>query len=414
MHAMTEEQASNRIAMLLDGKYPQDIRVRKEAESMADAGLDVLVICPRHEGESEQETIRGVKVRRIGSSYTFNKKGWSDIILSVTWRHPLFKKHLENILSEEKIHHIHVHDLPLMQTALDLKDRIPGKVIMDMHENYPEGIKSWFVWQNSLLKKIKNRLFFQYSRWLDYESRMSHEADHIIAVVDEMKERLIRLNNIPEEKIIVVSNTEKRDIRSIGSPEKIHPRFKGKFLITYVGGFSPERGIDTAIEAMLEIRQFIPNVNLVLLGSGHSGVISYLRKLVTESGLENEVVFTGKKPFDVAMSYIEHSDINIIPHHLNDHTDHTIPHKLFQIMTLGKPILVSSCRPLKRVVDVCNAGRVFKAGDAQSFASEVQWIYSHKSEAALMAKQAKEAIKEHGLTWEDDAKRLVAFYKGLN
>jgi glycosyltransferase involved in cell wall biosynthesis len=401
------------IGMLLDGKYPQDIRVRKEAESLADAGVKVCVICPRHQGEKEREVVKGVSVVRIGKEYGFNDKGWNDIRLSVTWRHPLFKKHLAKVIQEEQIHHVHVHDLPLMQTALDFKDQISGKVILDMHENYPEGIKSWFIWQNDFLKKIKNRIFFNYSRWLDYESRMTKKADHIIAVVDEMKERLIRLNQIHADKITVVSNTEKSTIRSIGSKDKLDPALSPFFLITYVGGFSPERGIDTAIAAIPIIKKSIPDAKLVLVGSGHRGVMSYLHKKVEEYAVENEVIFTGKKDFDVAMSYIEYSNINIIPHHINDHTDHTIPHKLFQIMTLGKPILVSSCKPLDRVVSTCNAGRIFQAGSAQSFADEVIWIHSHEAEVKQMAHGAKQAIEAHSMTWEKDAERLVKFYETI-
>jgi glycosyltransferase involved in cell wall biosynthesis len=402
-----------RIGMLLDGKYPQDIRVRKEAESLAAYGFQVCVICPRHAGEKEKEEVKGVSIVRIGNEYSFNDKGWNDIRLAVTWRHPLFKKHLSRLIQEEKLHHLHVHDLPLMQTALDCKDHIKGKVILDMHENYPEGIKSWFVWQDNLLKKIKNTLFFNYSRWLDYEARMTIKADYIIAVVDEMKERLIRLNNIDSKKITVVSNTEKKEIRSIGSKDKLLPSLLPHFLITYVGGFSPERGIDTAIEAMSIIKKEIPEARLVLVGSGHGGVMSYLHAKVKDNGLENEVVFTGKVPFDEAMSYIEYSNINIIPHHINDHTDHTIPHKLFQIMTLGKPILVSSCKPLDRVVSSCNAGRVFQAGSAESFAKEVIWMHAHPEEVEKMASGAKQAIESLHLTWEQDAERLSEFYKTI-
>ena len=401
------------IGMLLDGKYPQDIRVRKEAESLAEAGVNVTVICPRHEGEKEREVVKGVSVLRIGKDYCFNDKGWNDIRLSVTWRHPLFKKHLAQLIQEENIHHLHVHDLPLMQTALDFKHQISGKVILDMHENYPEGIKSWFVWQNDVLKKIKNRIFFNYSRWLDYEARMTKKADHIIAVVDEMKERLIRLNQIPAEKITVVSNTEKSTIRSMGSKDKLDPTLSSYFLITYVGGFSPERGIDTAIEAMPIIKKSIPDARLVLVGSGHSGVMAHLHNKVKAYDVGNEVIFTGKKAFDVAMSYIEYSNINIIPHHINDHTDHTIPHKLFQIMTLGKPILVSSCKPLDRVVSTCQAGRVFQAGSAQSFADEVLWMHSHDAEVRQKALGAKQAIEAHAMTWEQDAERLLKFYTTL-
>ena len=65
------------------------------------------------------------------------------------------------------------------------------------------------------------------------------------------------------------------------------------------------------------------------------------------------------------------TDINIIPHLANDHTDNTIPHKLFQIMMSKSLLLVSSCKPLKRIVEKYDCGVVFKADDVNDFTDKV-------------------------------------------
>jgi len=65
----------NYICMILDGAYPNDIRVRKEAESLAENGLKVLIVCPRKSGEIQFEFIKGVEILRIGNNYNNFKKG---------------------------------------------------------------------------------------------------------------------------------------------------------------------------------------------------------------------------------------------------------------------------------------------------------------------------------------------------
>ena len=62
-----------RIGMILDGSYPNDIRVRKEAESLVENGKTVLVICPKKRGDLKEEIINGVLVYRIGNNYTHFK-----------------------------------------------------------------------------------------------------------------------------------------------------------------------------------------------------------------------------------------------------------------------------------------------------------------------------------------------------
>ena len=60
-----------KIAMILDGEYPKDFRVRKEAESLVEQGLEVVIICPRKKDMPEFEVVNGVSIYRFGDNYTF-------------------------------------------------------------------------------------------------------------------------------------------------------------------------------------------------------------------------------------------------------------------------------------------------------------------------------------------------------
>jgi len=67
--------------MVVDGSYPNDIRVRKEAETLTENGKKVLVVCPKYgsqkrESELQFEAIQR-QVRRKGKPYIkspFKKK----------------------------------------------------------------------------------------------------------------------------------------------------------------------------------------------------------------------------------------------------------------------------------------------------------------------------------------------------
>ena len=55
-----------RITMLLENNpYPQDVRVRSEAESLARAGHSVEVVAPRGAEQPRRERVRGVDVIRF-------------------------------------------------------------------------------------------------------------------------------------------------------------------------------------------------------------------------------------------------------------------------------------------------------------------------------------------------------------
>ena len=48
---------SKTIGMLLDGFYPSDIRVQKEATSLIAAGFKVALLCKRRKGEAAYEVV---------------------------------------------------------------------------------------------------------------------------------------------------------------------------------------------------------------------------------------------------------------------------------------------------------------------------------------------------------------------
>src|SRR5258708_37396959 len=57
--------SNNRILMLLENQaYPQDVRVRREANALTAAGYTVSVICPAKPGQPSREVIKGVCIYR--------------------------------------------------------------------------------------------------------------------------------------------------------------------------------------------------------------------------------------------------------------------------------------------------------------------------------------------------------------
>ena len=73
------------------------------------------------------------------------------------------------------------------------------------------------------------------------------KADHTIAVVDEMKQRLIKHHDINPRKISVVPNYETLDFAKKTKSKK---KFNKKFKIIYVGNIGNDRGIDTVIRGL--------------------------------------------------------------------------------------------------------------------------------------------------------------------
>jgi len=400
--------------MVVDGSYPNDIRVRKEAEALANVGKNIVVVCPLTLGFKKEDVINGVHVHRIGNNYTHFKKGIFDIIESVFNVNPFFYFHLKKVFKRYQINFLHVHDLPLAGTCYLFKDKVKGNLILDLHENFPEALKTWFLWKKNPIIRLKNKIFMNPFQWSKKEEKYCNKYDKIICVVEEMKEKLISKFNIDTNKMLVVSNQEKKSFIANFNENIMQDVInKDTFSITYVGGFGPHRGLDTAIKGMSKIINTIPNAKLFLIGKGSSDVENKLLEIATTNHVEDHVNFVGYRPFKEVSAIMSASSINIIPHNADEHTNNTIPHKLFQIMLSNSMLLVSSCKPLKRIVEKYDAGLVFEAGNAKDFSDKVIDVFTNFEKFSYKKENAFNAVMEKGENWDAESLKLIALYDKL-
>ena len=92
-----------------------------------------------------------------------------------------------------------------------------------------------------------------------------------------------------------------------------------------------------------------------------------LAALAQEYGVGDRVELVEWQPLKAIPNAIRECDIGLVPHRKHAHTDATIPHKLFQYMLASRPVIVSNCRPLARIIEETGAGLVFERFVAQHF-----------------------------------------------
>jgi glycosyltransferase involved in cell wall biosynthesis len=396
-----------KIGMILEDYYPEDIRVTKEAEALVNAGFEVYLLCMKKDREESLEIIDNIKVVRASLPVKQTVKGiFYRAINAFTFNHPLWKTKIEKFVKDYDIDILHVHDLPLFGTSNKVAKKLNKKIIVDFHENYPDGLQVWGMWKTDFKNKYIYPILSNYNRWLRFEKIACEECDRAIVVVSHMQKRLSNLHDLDKDKTFVVSNTENLAFEDMKIYEDIETKYKDKFIISYIGGVGFHRGIDTTIKAFNQIDA--DDIYLLIVGGIDKSIKKYLESISTNQN----IIYTGQVPFDKVASYIKASDVCLVPHNNTEHTNNTIPHKLFQYMLLKKPVIVSSCPPLKEVVEECDCGLVFKSDDYDDLRDKIKDIYDLKDLEYLGKNGYNYAkLKYH---FEEDAKVLINMYKELS
>jgi glycosyltransferase involved in cell wall biosynthesis len=308
------------------------------------------------------------------------------------------------MVKSERIEVIHTHDLPMVSIGRAVARAHGIPLVADLHENWPAALASY-----GYARRFPGRLLISPARWARHEREILPHAQRIIVVIEEAKDRLVEIG-IDPGKIAVVRNTvEVDEFRSFGMDPSIAERFTGRFVLCYLGGFERHRGLEMAVEAMPLLARLVPQSLLLLVGGGSTEAA--LRAMAERLGVSDRVVFEGWQPFHRFPSYIQASQVCLIPHVRNDHTDTTIPHKLFQTMLLGRPVLVSDCRPLRRIVEETGCGLIVPSGDAEAFAAAAAALADTKLREPMAAAGRRAVLERYH--WGRDAATLLEVYQSL-
>jgi glycosyltransferase involved in cell wall biosynthesis len=393
------------ILFVLETTETTDIRILKEAKALIKAGHKIFLLCLSDTPEDKIERVCGMTVIRvyIKNPLLHAAEFYLKFIKSV------FIKHISEAVKKYGIDVIHIHDLPLVKTGLIAAKKFNIMVVADFHENYPAAMENRFS-KNEFKSVLRRFTIDRYSRWKRYERSVIKKVDKIIIVVPEAGMRF-KSKEI-QEKLTVVSNTTELDFAKDSKVDKsLLKKYKDFYVISYIGVLGHHRGINVCIKAMPYLINKIKKIRLLLVGPGW-GYLSKLKKLVKDLNVESSVEFTGEVPFEKVLTYNLVSRISLTPHNFSEHTDTTVPHKLFQAMAVKIPLIVSSCAPLKRIVEETKSGLVFKAGDEKDLAEKVIEMYNNKKASKKMGENGYKAVKgPYG--WANDAKRLVKMYKEL-
>jgi glycosyltransferase involved in cell wall biosynthesis len=392
-----------RIGMVLDTPFPPDPRVANEARSLIAAGHEVYLFCLNLDGPAEVEDWEGICVVRYPMSSFYWKK-LRAVILTVGLYNRWLRKRLKQFIDTYRIEALHMHDLPIVGEGLAAAGNAGIPLIADLHENYPAAIRL-YAWSNSFLGK----LLVNPTAWDAYERHVVPQADRVIVVIDEATKRLPAYG-VNLEQVTVVENTVAVDeFEQFPSDDLLTERLKQRFVVTYTGGFDRHRGLETMIDAAAIARDDILDLQIVLVGRGATE--PELKAQARALGVEDIVSFEGWQSFSKFPSYIRGSSVCVIPHLKTEHTDTTIPHKLFHYMLLEKPVVSTDCDPLKRIVDEAAAGLIYPSGDAKALAKALVTLRDEQLRQK-MGQSGRAAVLDR-YRWDQTAEKLVALYASL-
>lgn len=387
-----------KILMLLESEFPPDVRVENEIAALTEAAHEVHLACTTRKNRLAEERFGSAVIHRKPISNFIYKSSVGALKLPFYFN--FWRKFISDLLRNEKFDVIHVHDLPLSRIGAEVKNMLKIPMVLDLHENWPALLK-----HAKHTRTLAGRLLSSDRQWTEYEKNMVRNADMVITIIEEARERIISLGVEPS-KTCIVSNTVKTEDISLSGKK----RDNDDFIIFYGGGINRHRGLQVVLDALKKMESRRYNLKLQIAGSG-----SYLKDLRLQAknlGVEKYVEFMGHRPYHEMMSLLNEADAAIIPHLRTENNDASSPNKLYQYMYLGKPVISSDCTSLKRILTENDAGYIYKDDSPEELAGLIGNLYSERQQLRIKGENGRRAVLS-GLNWNTDKKRLVELYQIL-
>lgn len=176
------------------------------------------------------------------------------------------------------------------------------------------------------------------------DRRAFRSAGLIIADTQAHKEYYCREFGLPPGKVAVVpvgfdDRVFTRSLADRRTPKSVST---GTFIVLFFGSFLPLHGVELIIEAARHISGVDRAVRFHFIGSGQT--LDRVRSLVSEYGLDS-VDFEGwMSQTELAGRVSETADVCLGIFGRTEKAGRVVPHKIFQAMALGKPVITARTR----------------------------------------------------------------------
>lgn len=239
---------------------------------------------------------------------------------------------------------VHVNRPEQFYLADELKKLFQCKLVYTLHfmTNFYSYIDQ-LVGYNSEVKITGNVLF----------TKMAELADRIICVTAFAKRSLVNLYNIKQEKIAVIYNGIKMQLRdpdNHGRDKKLYGFRAEERIILYAGQLDERKGIDKIIQAFLLVKDKFPETRLVIAGTGNYDNYNYLAQNCT-----GRVHFTGKLDKNTLINFYNFSEVGILPSQFEQ-----CSYVAIEMMYYGLPLIISDVPGLNELVIHKKTGLICK------------------------------------------------------
>lgn len=232
-------------------------------------------------------------------------------------------------------------------------------------------------------------------------------ADYVLPVTQVLGD-YVRNAGVNEDKIVVIPNgINPRRFSGMADTQKAKAALglPNCLVLGFVGFMREWHGLDQVIRLVAE--ESGERYHVLLVGDGPAR--SDLERLARLLDVADRVTITGLVERDRVADYIAAFDIALQPRVVV----YASPLKLFEYLALGRAIVAPALSNIKEILTDGENALLYNPENATDFGNVIRRLCCDGELRARIAQGAARTIEARGLTWDNNAARVVDLFRRL-
>jgi glycosyltransferase involved in cell wall biosynthesis len=247
-------------------------------------------------------------------------------------------------------------------------------------------------------------------KWLS--SAHFYRANKVVVVTRIIADFICRTYKLPREKITISGNGCNPSIFRILGKLEIPlwlQAFEGRRLVTFLGSFHSDTGVDDLAEALILLCRKFPEVSAVLAGDGP------LRRAVIDridsSGYQDRILVPGKITQEKACQFLNVSKLAVVPFNQEGLTETgSAAVKCYEYLATGVPVLATRHSD-HEFLQEHNLGELCDSDDPVAMADAIEVMLAKREDSNSKTRRREYALQNG--TWHAAYGRIKAICQNV-
>lgn len=254
--------------------------------------------------------------------------------------------------------------------------------VFEVRDLWPESLAAvGMAGSNSLIYRVLAKI----------AGFLYRHSDHIVVVTPAFEDYLVKRWSVPHEKISVIENgVETRlFLPAVQSSLRKQLGTEGKFVVSYIGTMGMAQGLETVIQAAVQLQNMNSEVSFLMVGEGAEKV--RMTKMARECGLRN-LRFLDQQPREEIPAYICASDLCLVLLKKAEVFETVIPSKMLEFMSCGCPVILGVDGQARSILEEARGGLAIEPENADALVNAILHLAENRDTARELGRNGREYI----------------------